>query len=50
MEDATDTLLVSAAKQLKGFERRKFLARCCKSCVIKVREKLKRGSGGGGKP
>jgi len=30
MDDATDTLLVSAAKQLKGFERRKFLARCCK--------------------
>lgn len=30
MDGATDTLLVSAAKQLKGFERRKFLARCCK--------------------
>jgi hypothetical protein len=30
MDDATDTLLVSVAKQLKGFERRKFLARCCK--------------------
>ena len=27
--DATDILLISAAKQLKGFERRKFLARCC---------------------
>ena len=31
MDDATDTLLVLAAKQLKGFERRKFLARCCKT-------------------
>ena len=30
MDDATDTLLVLAAKQLKGFERRKFLARCCR--------------------
>lgn len=30
MDDATKTLLVSAARQLKGFERRKFLARCCK--------------------
>lgn len=30
MDDATNTLLNSAAKQLKGFERRKFLARCCK--------------------
>jgi hypothetical protein len=30
MDDATDALLVLAAKQLKGFERRKFLARCCK--------------------
>ena len=29
MDDATDALLVLAAKQLKGFERRKFLARCC---------------------
>lgn len=31
MDDAMDTLLVLAAKQLKGFERRKFLARCCKT-------------------
>jgi hypothetical protein len=30
MDDVTDTLLVLAAKRLKGFERRKFLARCCK--------------------
>ncbi|MCP4606215.1 MAG: hypothetical protein GY847_37850 [Proteobacteria bacterium] len=30
MDDVSDTLLVLAAKQLKGFERRKFIARCCK--------------------
>ncbi len=29
MDDAMDTLLVLAARKLKGFERRKFLARCC---------------------
>ncbi len=29
MDDVSDTLLVSAAKELKGFQRRKFLARCC---------------------
>lgn len=29
MDDQVDVLLVSAAKQMKGFERRKFLARCC---------------------
>lgn len=29
MDDITDTLLVLAAKKLKGFERRKFLAQCC---------------------
>lgn len=29
MDDAVDTLLVLAARKLKGFERRKFLARCC---------------------
>lgn len=30
MDGTTDTLLLSAAKQLKGFERRTFLAQCCK--------------------
>ena len=30
MDGATDKLLLIAAKQLKGFERRKFLAQCCK--------------------
>lgn len=29
MDDVSDALLVLAAKQLKGFERRKFLANCC---------------------
>ncbi len=30
MDDIRDALLVLAAKRLKGFERRKFLAQCCK--------------------
>jgi len=29
MDEAMDTLLVLAARKLKGFERRKFLAQCC---------------------